>query len=168
MTYGLPCFVCLWLHGYKYYVVFVDDFSQYTWFYPLHAKSNVYECFIKFKVLTEKQFSTPIKQLQSNGGGEFISNNFQSFLTKHGIVHWKSCTYTFQQNGLVESKLRNILEAGLTLLAHSHLSNRYWVDSFLSTIYLINSGWLRLDLISTVIHRYSGWFHQGLIFVVAP
>jgi hypothetical protein len=123
------------VRGYKYYVVFVDDFSRYTWFYPLH---DVYECFIKFKVLAEKQFSTPIKQLQSDGGGEFISNHFQSFLTKHGIVHQKSCPYTSQQNGLAERKLRHILEIGLTLLAHSHLSNRYWVDSFLTAVYLIN------------------------------
>jgi hypothetical protein len=26
----------------KYYIIFVDDFSRYTWFYPLHAKSDVY------------------------------------------------------------------------------------------------------------------------------
>jgi hypothetical protein len=126
------------IRGYKYYAVFMDDFSRYTWFYPLHAKSDVYECFIKFKVLAEKQFSTSIKQLQSDRGGEFISNHFQSFLTKHGIVHRKSCPYTSQQNGLVERKLKHILETGLTLLAHSHLSNQYWVDSFLTAVYLIN------------------------------
>jgi hypothetical protein len=128
----------LLVSGYKYYVIFVDDFSRYIWFYPLHAKSDVYECFIKFKVLVENQFSSSIKQLQSDGGGEFISNHFQSFLTKHGIKHRKSCPYTSQQNGLVERKLRHILETGLTLLAHSHLPNRYWVDSFLTTVYLIN------------------------------
>ena len=62
--------------GYKYYVVFVDDFSRYTWIYPLHTKSDVYACFIKFKIPVEKQFSHPIKQLQSDGGGEFTSNHF--------------------------------------------------------------------------------------------
>jgi len=32
----------------------------------------------------------------------------------------------------------NILETGLTLLAHSHLSNKYWPDSFLTAVHVIN------------------------------
>jgi hypothetical protein len=126
------------ISGYKYYVVFIDDHSRYTWFYPLKAKSEIYECFVKFKLLVEKQFSTSIKQFQSDGGGEYTSSFFQSFLTKNGIIHRKSCPYTSQQNDLAERKLRHILETGLTLLAHSHLSNRYWVDAFLTSVYLIN------------------------------
>jgi len=42
------------------------------------------------------------------------------------------------QNGLAERKLRHILETGLTLLAHAHLSNKYWVDSVLTAVYTIN------------------------------
>lgn len=34
--------------------------------------------------------------------------------------------------------MHHILETGLTLLAHSHLSNKYWVDAFLTSVYLIN------------------------------
>jgi hypothetical protein len=39
---------------------------------------------------------------------------------------------------LAERKLRHILETGLTLLAHSHLSNKYWVGAFLTAVYIIN------------------------------
>jgi hypothetical protein len=123
---------------FKYYVIFVDDYSRYTWLYPLDTEFAVYECFIKFKILVEKQFSSSIKQLQSDGGGEYTSLHFQSFLTKNDIVHRKSCPYTSQQNGLAERNLRHILETDLTLLAHSHLSNVYWVDAFLTTTHLIN------------------------------
>jgi hypothetical protein len=42
----------------------------------------VYECFVKFKLLVEKQFSSSIKQLQSDGGGEYTSSFFQAFLSK--------------------------------------------------------------------------------------
>lgn len=72
---------------YNYYVVYLDDFSRYTWLYHLRAKLEVYDCFIKFDRLVEKQFSSSIKQLQSDGGGEFTSNHFQSFLSKNGIMH---------------------------------------------------------------------------------
>jgi hypothetical protein len=86
----------------------------------------------------EKQFSSTIKQIQSDGGGEYTSSIFQSFLTKNGIIHRKSCPYTSQQNGLAKRKLSHILETSLILLAHSHLSNKYWVDAFLTSVYLIN------------------------------
>jgi hypothetical protein len=39
-------------NGYKYYVIFVDDFSRYTWLFPLKQKSDALEHFIKFKCLT--------------------------------------------------------------------------------------------------------------------
>jgi hypothetical protein len=124
--------------GFKYYIAFIDDFSRYTWIYPLHQKSETFATFVKFKDLVENQFSTKIKQLQSDGGGEYTSVQFQTFLTQHGINFRKTCPYTSPQNGLAERKLRHILETGLTLLVHSHLSNKYWVDSFLTAVYTIN------------------------------
>jgi hypothetical protein len=79
------------ISGYKYYIVFIDANTRYTWLYPLKTKLEVYECFVKFKLLVEKQFSSTIKQIQSDGGGEYTSSIFQSFLTKNGIIHRKSC-----------------------------------------------------------------------------
>jgi hypothetical protein len=82
------------ISGYKCYVIFVDDWSRFTWIYPLPYKSKVFENFVKFKLLFGNQFSSKIKQFQSDGGGEFTSNNFQSFLAKNGILYRKSCPYT--------------------------------------------------------------------------
>jgi len=126
------------ISGFKYHVIFIDDFSRFTWIYPLYNKSEVFDSFVKFKLQVENQFSNKIKQFQSDGGGEYVSNHFQSFLTKHGIIHRKSCPYTSPQNGIAERKLRHILETGLTLLAHSQLSNKYWVDAFITAVHLIN------------------------------
>jgi hypothetical protein len=116
----------------------VDDFTRYTWLYPLHNKSDTYATFVKFKTLVETQFNHKIQSLQSDGGREYTSIHFQNFLSQHGITHRKSCPHTSQQNGLAERKLRHILETGLTLLAHSRLSNKYWVDAFLTSVYIIN------------------------------
>jgi hypothetical protein len=126
------------ISGCRYYIIFVDDFSRYTWLYPLHNKSEAYDSFLKFQTLVETQFSCKIKQLQSDGGGEFTSLRFQQHLSKNGTIHRKTCPHTSQQNGLAERKLRHILETGLTLLAHCGLSNKYWVDAFLTSVYIIN------------------------------
>jgi hypothetical protein len=93
--------------GFKYYVAFIDDYSRFTWIYPLQHKSETFDIFTKFKLLVENQFSTKIKQLQSDGGGEYTSLQFQQFLTQHGINFRKFCPYTSPQNGLAERKLRH-------------------------------------------------------------
>jgi hypothetical protein len=116
----------------------IDDFSRYSWLYPLLYKSEAYDTFVKFKLLTENQFACKIRQLQTDGGGEFNSSRFQTFLSQNGILHRKTCPHTSQQNGVAERKLRHVLETGLTLLAHSGLSKQFWVDAFLTSIYIIN------------------------------
>lgn len=47
-------------NGYKYYVIFVNHFTKYIWFYPLKRKSEVHDIFIRFKGNVEKFFNTLI------------------------------------------------------------------------------------------------------------
>ena len=61
------------ISGYKYYVIFIDDFSRFTWIYPMHRKYEVLTKFVKFKLLVENQFTSHTKQLQSDGRGEYNS-----------------------------------------------------------------------------------------------
>lgn len=105
---------------------------------PLINKSEVFNSFVKFKLFVEKQFSTVIKQFQTDNGGEYTSLQFKNFLTQHGIFHCLTCPHTSQQNGIAERKDIHIVEMGLTLLAQSSLSTKFWVDSFLTSVYLIN------------------------------
>jgi transposase InsO family protein len=77
-------------------------------------KSDVFLCFIKFKLLVENLFSTKIKYLQSDNDGEYTSTNFKQFLSQHGIFHCLTCPHTSQQNGIAKRKHRHILETGLT------------------------------------------------------
>jgi transposase InsO family protein len=138
--------------GCKYYVLFVDDHSRFAWMYPLRQKSDVFLCFMKFKSLVENLFSCKIKQIQTDNGGEYISHTFTKFLETHGILHRLTCPYTSEQNGIAERKHRHIAETGLSLLAQSHLSNKYWVDAFLTAIYLINR------MPTPVLHNNSPYF----------
>jgi len=61
-----------------------------------------------------------------------------NFFINNGIFHRLTCPHTSQQNGLAERKHRHIMEMGLTLLAQSGLSKKFWVDAFLTAIYIIN------------------------------
>ena len=80
------------INGFRYYVLFVDHFTGFTWIYLLKSKSKVFSKFLEFKAMIETQFSTKIKTLRSDGGGEYTSSAFKSYLLQHGIIHQVSCT----------------------------------------------------------------------------
>lgn len=47
----------------KYYIQFIDDFTKYSWLYPLHAKSDVYYTFQVFKSKVENVLNARITTL---------------------------------------------------------------------------------------------------------
>ncbi|KAL3648881.1 hypothetical protein CASFOL_005284 [Castilleja foliolosa] len=124
--------------GYRYYAVFIDDFSKYSWLYPLRLKSDFFDAFVKFKLLVENQLSCSIKRFQSDGGTEFTSTRFQDLLRHNGILHTMSCPYTPAQNGRAERKHRHITETGLSMLFHASVPLKFWVEAFCTAVYTIN------------------------------
>lgn len=113
------------INDFKYYMLFIDHFTRFTWLYFLKAKFEVFSKFVQFKTMVETQFYVKIKTFRSNGGGEYTSNAFKSFLLQNGIVHQVSCPYVPQQNGLVKRKHRHLIETTITLLSQASISTAY-------------------------------------------
>ncbi|KAM1051317.1 hypothetical protein EV2_033841 [Malus domestica] len=126
------------IEGFRYYVSFVDETTRFVWLFPLMNKSEVFGTFVKFFAYVENQFNTKIKVLQSDGGGEFLSTAFKDYLANHGIVHFISCPYTPQQNGLVERKHRHIIETAITLLTAASLPHKFWYHVVAHAVFLLN------------------------------
>lgn len=82
------------ISGFRFYVLFVDDFSRYCWLYPLCSKSEVYNVFISFKAQVENLLDNKIKILRSDGGGEYTSHLLKKSLSTCGITHQISCPHT--------------------------------------------------------------------------
>jgi hypothetical protein len=122
--------------GSRYYLIFVDDYSKFVWFFPLKLKSDVEPIFYQFQALVEKQFNRTIKAIQTDWGGEFRRLNV--YFKNHGIIHRIACPHTHQQNGSVERRHRHITEMGLALLAQSHKPHTYCEETFATATYLIN------------------------------
>jgi hypothetical protein len=59
--------------GFKYFVLFIEDYSKKTWVYFLKAKDEVFNKFQEFKVMVENQIGRKFQVLRSEKGGEYTS-----------------------------------------------------------------------------------------------
>ena len=123
-------------NGFHYYVIFVNHYTKYIWVYPLRRKSDVHSTFIAFKQLVENYFTTTIKTLYTDNGGEFFALWF--FLTTHGRTHLTTPPHTPEHNGYSEYLHRHIFEMGLTLLHQASIPLTFWSYAFATIVYLIN------------------------------
>ncbi|KAB2608352.1 hypothetical protein D8674_011520 [Pyrus ussuriensis x Pyrus communis] len=74
------------VEGFRYYVLFVDEYTRFTWIFPMCNKSDVFAIFLKFYAFIHTQFGLTIKGLQTDGGGEYTSKRFTSFLAAKGYA----------------------------------------------------------------------------------
>jgi Integrase core domain len=65
-------------NGFKYFVIFIDDFSRTTWLYLLRIKNEVFNYFVAFTNRIETQYGGKIKIFRSDNGTEFVNNRFST------------------------------------------------------------------------------------------
>ena len=122
------------IEGYRYYIVFVDAFTRYT--YPIRQKSDTLNVFKTFHKFAELQYNSKLRALHTDNGREFKA--LVPYLASYGIQPRFSCPYTHQQNGVAERKHRHITEMGLILLSHSKMPLKFLVEAFQMEVFTIN------------------------------
>ncbi|KAL5762227.1 hypothetical protein ACOSP7_018491 [Xanthoceras sorbifolium] len=124
--------------GSKYFVIFVDDYSRYTWLYLLHSRSELSKTYFDFANMIKTQFSKTIKIFRTDNAMEYKDASFLNFLHQNGTICHRSCPGTSQQNGRAERKHRHILETVRALLISSACPERFWGEAALTAVYTIN------------------------------
>jgi GAG-pre-integrase domain len=138
-------------NGYKYYLLFTDQFSRYNWIYFCSHKSNVADIFHQFKILVENLLFSKIKTIQLDGGTEF-----KPIIRSHPEIQFHiSCPYTPQQNGLVERKHRHIVELSLATMFNAGIPQTYWPDIFETVTFVIKTLPTSSTSFKPLIIRYS-------------
>ena len=61
--------------GFKYFLTFIDDYSRRTWVYFLKLKSEVFNMFLAYKALVEKQSGHQIIKLRSENGENMLTTS---------------------------------------------------------------------------------------------
>jgi transposase InsO family protein len=73
--------------GSKYFLTVIDDFSRFSWVFFLKRKSDTSITLRAFFSHGERQFGKKIKQISSDNGGEYISNELNDFFLTSGVIH---------------------------------------------------------------------------------
>ncbi|WJX63250.1 hypothetical protein P8452_48162 [Trifolium repens] len=123
------------VHGHKYFLTALDDYSRFTWIILCKTKSEITTLVQNFITMIEKQFDCHVKTIRTDNGLEFL---MPEFYASKGILHQTSCVETPQQNGRVERKHQHILNVGRALLFQSKLPKQFWSYAVLQAVYIIN------------------------------
>lgn len=67
------------LFGFKYFLIFIDNYFRHTWIYFLKLKSKVFNIFLAYRVLVEKQSSHQLLELSTDNGGSMVTTNSQIY-----------------------------------------------------------------------------------------
>jgi transposase InsO family protein len=154
--------------GYRWYIIFVDDFSRLTWLYLLKTKEHVKEIFRIFITMIRTQFEKNIKVIRSDNGTEYMNREVQEILQNNGIVHETSCVGTPQQNGIAEHKNRHILKIMRSLLIETNVPNIFWDNAITFAVYLMNRMPTQVNHFKTPLQVFSAHLKNNSILNLPP
>ena len=73
--------------GIKLFFTFIDDCIRMTWVYLLKHKSDVSMIIRSFSQMLATQYSSVIKVLHTDNGGEYVNSDLSTFSHDQGILH---------------------------------------------------------------------------------
>jgi transposase InsO family protein len=122
----------------RFVLIFVDDFSCFTWIYFLRQKSEVFQHLKDFKALVETQSGKKIKVLRTDNEGEYVNHAIHNFYHEAGIQLQHTVPYTPQQNGVAEWKNKSLKETASCMLHAKSLRQRLWLEALNCATYIQN------------------------------
>jgi len=124
--------------GKRYFMTLIDDSTRFCYVYLLNTKDEALHYFKIYKAEVENQLEKKIKRIRSDRGGEYFSNEFDSFCAEHGIIHERTPPYSPQSNGVAERKNRTLSDLVNAMLDTSGLSKACWGEALMTACHVLN------------------------------
>ncbi len=124
--------------GYRYLVLFVDDYSHFTWIYLMHARSELPQIYHTFAHMISTQFfnllRSPALIMQWNIKDSTLLDKIHS----QDIIVQHSSPTTSQQNGRAERKNRHKPDSVQALLLSANSLELLCREAALTVVHTIN------------------------------
>ena len=99
---------CTGLSHHRCFILFVDDFSRYTWVYLLKTKIEIPSIITLLCEMIYNQFHKRIRLFRSDNAKEYFCGEVNKYMEQNRIIHQSSCVNTPQQKGVAERKIGHI------------------------------------------------------------
>ncbi|CAI7922714.1 unnamed protein product [Closterium sp. NIES-53] len=155
-----------------YFLLVVDDYTQYTTVFPLRSRVEVVDVLIPWIRTVRLQLwerfgqDLPVLGLHSDRGGEFSSNLLREFCREEGILQSFTLPDSPQQNGIVERRIGLVMEVARTSMIHAAAPHFLWPFAVWYAAHQLNL-WPRVSLPETSpTLRWTGKVGNASVFHV--
>jgi Pol polyprotein, beta-barrel domain/Integrase core domain/GAG-pre-integrase domain len=124
--------------GKDYFINFTDEYNRWTYLVPMARKSNAFNCYKQYNTWVETQHGTKIERLQTDRGGEYLSEEFTTYLKSKGMIRSLIVHDTPEENGMSERLNRTLLEHARAMHLGADLPKFLWAESIQHAVWLKN------------------------------
>ena len=125
--------------GARYFVTVIDNKSHWVSVHPIRVNSDWFAAFRRFQSAADRQTWEKIKPLQSDGGGEYTSNEFRGYRERSGVSQKLTGPHIPQQNGVAERMNCTLKDLMRSMLLHKNVSHEFWADAVSTAAHIRNS-----------------------------
>jgi hypothetical protein len=143
------------LHGWQYYILFVDDSSHYTTVEFLKANSQASDHVKAYLTYLQNCGRKP-HAIRVDRGKEFINENLKTWCHQQGIEINQTAPYSPSQNGVTERMNRTLVELARTMRAATSLPEYLWEEATAHAAYLRNRSYTTSVKGSTPYQKWYG------------
>ena len=123
-------------------------------------KNEAFDFFKKVYMEIKTQHGVRVKRFRSDGGGEFVSNEFSTFLERKGIYRSQTPPHTPHRNGVAERLNRTLLDKARSMLIARNLDKQFWGEAINTANFLKNRS-LTKSINMTPEQAYTGDIPRG-------
>jgi 2-hydroxychromene-2-carboxylate isomerase len=98
----------------------------------------VFSVFKNFEASVSNQTGQTIATLSTDGGGEYVSTDFEQYTHSQGVHHELSVRYSPHQNGVAERYNKTICELARALIIDAALPKSFWAEAVFTAVYARN------------------------------
>ena len=124
------------IYGFRYFVVFLDEFTRYTFELPMVDRGQLCNAYKLFEARAERVSGCSVLHLHADG--EFIGDDLRLHLRNRGIELYLTQPYAPQMNGLAERVIRTVIEHASAMLWAAGLPIGFWSSAVKCAVFLAN------------------------------